>query len=171
MPVPPSKKVLIGEEEIVYIPHEDRDWTPEAPIKRLRTAGQARVTATSLRLRKEANTSSETLIAMPQNAIVDVGPSNTPGWAYAEYQGNYGFASNQYLEPVGGPDWDPKPIPPPAPPPPQPAPPPPQPMPPPPPPAPKGLSLGEKLLATALVLTIVGVPTYMLLSHKTRSYA
>jgi hypothetical protein len=173
MNTPRRPRVFFGLEQ-EYIPREDREWTPESVIKRYRVAGQARVTATSLRMRKEPNTSAATVVAMPQNTIVEAGPSNEPGWAYVEWQTHYGFASNQYLEPVGGPDWDPKPIPPPAPAP-QPITPRPAPAPPPAPPpapAPKGIGLGEKLFVAFLVLTIVGVPTFLLLKRKAaRSYA
>jgi hypothetical protein len=154
------------------VPREERP-EPERVVRRFGVSGQARVSATSLRMRKEPSTSADTVVAMPQNTIVNVGPSE-PGWAYVEWQSYSGFASNQYLEPVGGPDWDPKPIPPPAPAPatitPRPAPaPPPAP---PPAPAPKGIGLAEKLFVAALVLTIVGVPTFLLLKRKAaRSYA
>lgn len=158
-------RVVFGT-DLEYVPREDRNWTPETPIKRFRIAGQARVTATSLRLRKTPETG-DTVTAIPKDAIVSLGPSDTAGWAYVEWNGFYGFASNQYLEPVGGPDWDPKPIPPPPAPAPQryvpPAP------PAPPPPQPSGPTLAQKVFAAALVLTVLGVPTYFLL--KKPSYA
>jgi hypothetical protein len=162
-----QKRVFFGEEE-VYVPREDRNWTPDTPVTRFRVAGQARVTATELRLRKEP-ISGDVILAMPKGAIVSIGPSNTAGWAYVEYAGSYGFASNEYLEPVGGPDWDVNPVvpPPPAPAPPQPR---PAPAPPPTPPSPQGSGVFAKLAVALLVVTVIGVPTYMLLKPK-GSYA
>lgn len=168
---PKRRRATVIGEDLIWVPREDREWTPETPVKRFRVAGQARVTASQLRLRKEPNTSSETLIAMPQGAIVNVGPSNDPGWAYTEYMGHGGFASNQYLEPVGGPDWETNPVP--QPPPPPPAPTPAQPITPPPappPPAPKGLGLAEKFAVAALVVALVGIPTYAILAFKKPAY-
>lgn len=168
-----ARQFIVGYDDgMVYIPREDRNWTPEAPIKRFRIAGQARVATTSggLRLRKTP-INGDTVMELPQSAIVDVGPSDTPGWSYVEFGGRYGFASNQYLEPVGGPDWDPKPIPPAPAPAPTPAPYVPPPAPPAPPPA-EGTGLGAKIAITALVLTLVGLPTYMILKKPSRaSYA
>lgn len=111
----------------------------------------------------------DTVMELPRGAVVDVGPSDTPGWAYVEYLGQYGFASNQYLEPVGGPD---KPAPPP-PLPPEPTPPAPPYVPPAPPPAPtpQGPSLAAKFAVVAVVLVVVGGTTYMLLKKPSRSYA
>ena len=159
MKQPPRRRRLVVGEDMVYIPREDRNWTPDTPIKRMRTAGQARVTATQLRLRKEPVTG-DTVATLPQNAIVDAGPSNVAGWAYVEWNGNYGYASNEYLEPVGGPDWDPKPIPPPQPSPTPPAPPAPTP---PAPPAPEAASVFAKVAIALAVVAVVTVPTYMLL--------
>lgn len=170
-------QVLIGLDEEEYVPNRDRTLRqdPNDPNNWLGGGGQKRVTGqaqvtnapSGLRLR-DAPVSGATLVSIPNGAIVGIG-EGSPGWPYVEYAGKYGYASADYLMPVGGPEHDyrpPAPVPQPIP---QPAPapvyvpPPPKPAPAPPPPAPpEEMSLGKKLLYAGLIAAAVVVPAALI---------
>lgn len=62
--------------------------------------GTAAVTATSLRLRSEANTSSNTLTKAPEGAIVELLSAEENGWYKVSYNGKEGYMSAEWLKVV-----------------------------------------------------------------------
>jgi hypothetical protein len=169
-------QVLIGLDDEGYVPRADRTLRqdPNDPNNWLGGGGQNRITGEAqvtgapngLRLR-DAPVSGNTLISIPEGTVVGIGEGK-PGWPYVTYAGHYGYASADYLKPVGGPAHDyrpPDPVPPPQPAPvyiPPPAPTPVKPVEPPPPPPEPELSLGTKIMYAALIAGAVVLPAWLL---------
>ena len=159
-------RALIGLDEEEYIPNRDRNNPDD--FSRPQIVGQAQVTGAPNGLRmRDKPIDGNTVTLIPNNQVVGLGPTNTPGWAFVGWNNQYGYSSTDYLKPVGGPQDNF--VPPPQPTPPAPRPPapmpivPPKPAPPPaPPPKPKGLSTGTKLLYAGLITGAVVLPAWLI---------
>jgi hypothetical protein len=125
------------------VPSQDRDMN-RLPLGRI--VGQMVVVNAPNGLRmRDAPINGATVTTIPNGSVIGHGPSTTPGWGYAEYNGFYGYVSNDYLDENPSDDFVPEPPEPP----PAPVPPPPAPVPTPPLPAPTPKSNTNTILAVA----------------------
>lgn len=95
---PFTRRPAVGlDEEFVPSRHRDPNYVPVG-----RVTGQAKVVnaPSGLRLRTKP-VDGETMATMPEGTVVGVGPSGVSGWLFVRYSSQYGYASADYLEPIG----------------------------------------------------------------------